>query len=82
MKKKLKINIYFWEGMGECEPSTCQFRLEITKNGYIDTHIGVPSTLRKHLRNFERWNLVKLPKVSWKNIVGGDDGGGLYQWEQ
>ena len=80
--KKFKVLIYFWEGYGECRPSTCRFRPEVTKNGYIDSYVGTPSTLRKHLRSLERWNSVKLPKVSWTKIVGGDDGGGLYEWEQ
>lgn len=81
-KKKLSVLIYFWEGMGECKPSTCQFRLEITKNGYVNYHVGTPSTIRRHLRNLEKWNSVKLPKVSWKGIVGNDDGGSLYKWNQ
>jgi hypothetical protein len=77
-----KIQIYFWEGMGECKPSTCDFRLEIVRDGEVDYVVGKPSILRKKLKYLELAYKVKLPPVSWKAIVGDDYGSVIYEWER
>lgn len=75
-----KIEIMFWEGHGECKPSSCKFRMGIVRNGLVDYVVGTPSSLRKRMKFIESWYSVSLPKVSWKSIVGNDDGGSLYKW--
>jgi hypothetical protein len=75
-----KIEIYFWEGMEECKPSQCQFRLEVIRNGLLDCHVGSPTLIRKKMKWLQTQYKVKFPKVSWKAIVGDDNGGDIYKW--
>lgn len=80
MSKLKKVQIYFWEGQGECVPSTCDFRLEYVINNCVFITTCKPSKLRKVLKRLSEQYNINLPKVSWKAIVGDDNGGDLYAW--
>jgi hypothetical protein len=79
--KLTKVLIYFWEGYGECTLATSKFRLEMDIGNERRYAIGSSSYLRKILKQLESRYKVKLPKISWKAIVGNEeDGGTLYKW--
>lgn len=80
VKKLERINIYFWEGFGSCLPANSKFRIEVVENGQIFYKEGTPSHIRTTLRYLEYKYNKKFPKVSWKDIIGDDDGGINYHW--
>lgn len=76
-----RVEIYFWDCMGEPTVKTCEFRMEIVERGQIRYVVGTSGTLSKKLKYLQAVNGVQLPKVSWKVIVGDNNGGDSYKWE-